>query len=57
VADWLKLSEIKVSMRAKLMAKVAPEGNLTYEFRGPNSLHLNFHYRKYYYLKAVLSIR
>jgi hypothetical protein len=35
VADWLKLSEIKVSMRAKLMAKVAPEGNLTYEFTRP----------------------
>ena len=35
VADWLKLSEIKVSMRAKLMAKVAPEGNLTYKFTRP----------------------
>ena len=35
VLAWLtgfKLSEVKVGMRAKLVAKVTPEGNLTYEF-------------------------
>ena len=35
VLAWLtgfKLSEVKVGMRAKLVAKVTTEGNLTYEF-------------------------
>ena len=35
VLAWLtgfKLSEIKVGMKAKLVAKVTPEGNPTYEF-------------------------
>jgi uncharacterized OB-fold protein len=35
VLAWLtgfKLSEIKVGMKAKLAAKVTPEGDLTYEF-------------------------
>lgn len=35
VLAWLtgfKLSEIKVGMKVKLVAKVAPEGNPTYEF-------------------------
>ena len=35
VLAWLsgfKLSEIKVGMKAKLIAKLSPEGNPTYEF-------------------------
>jgi uncharacterized OB-fold protein len=35
VLAWLsgfKLSETKVGMKAKLVAKVTPDGNLTYEF-------------------------
>jgi hypothetical protein len=35
VLAWLtgfKLSEVKVGMKAKLVAKVSQEGNLTYEF-------------------------
>ena len=35
VLAWLtgfKLSEVKVGMKAKLTAKVTPEGNVTYEF-------------------------
>jgi len=38
VLAWLtgfKLSEIKVGIRAKLVAKVTPEGNATYEFVRP----------------------
>lgn len=38
VLAWLtgfKLSEIKVGMKAKLVAKVTPEGNATYEFVRP----------------------
>lgn len=38
VLAWLtgfKLSEIKVGMKAKLVAKVTPEGNATYEFIHP----------------------
>ncbi len=38
VLAWLtgfKLSEIKVGMKAKLVAKVTPEGNATYEFIRP----------------------
>lgn len=38
VLAWLtgfKLSEIKVGMKAKLVAKVMPEGNATYEFIPP----------------------
>lgn len=38
VLAWLtgfKLSEIKVGMKAKLVAKVTPEGNATYEFIPP----------------------
>jgi len=38
VLAWLtgfKLSEVKVGMKAKLVAKVTPEGNATYEFTRP----------------------
>lgn len=38
VLAWLtgfKLSEIKVGIKAKLVAKVTPEGNATYEFVRP----------------------
>ncbi|MEM0057818.1 MAG: Zn-ribbon domain-containing OB-fold protein [Candidatus Bathyarchaeia archaeon] len=38
VLAWLtgfKLSEIKVGMKAKLIAKITPEGNLAYEFTRP----------------------
>jgi uncharacterized OB-fold protein len=38
VLAWLtgfKLSEVKVGMKAKLVAKAAPEGNVTYEFTRP----------------------
>jgi uncharacterized OB-fold protein len=38
VLAWLtgfKLSEIKVGMKAKLVAKATPEGNATYEFTRP----------------------
>jgi len=38
VLAWLtgfKLSEVKVGMKAKLVAKVTPEGNPTYEFTRP----------------------
>jgi len=38
VLAWLtgfKLSEVKVGMKAKLVAKAAPEGNATYEFTRP----------------------
>jgi hypothetical protein len=38
VLAWLtgfKLSEVKVGMKAKLVAKVTSEGNLTYEFVRP----------------------
>lgn len=38
VLAWLtgfKMSEIKVGMKAKLVAKTTPEGNLTYEFVPP----------------------
>ena len=38
VLAWLtgfKLSEIKVNMKAKLVAKTSPEGNSTYEFVPP----------------------
>ena len=39
VLAWLtgfKLSEVKVGMKAKLVAKVTPEGNPTYEFVRPS---------------------
>jgi uncharacterized OB-fold protein len=39
VLAWLtgfKLSEVKVGMKAKLIAKVAPEGNPIYEFVRPS---------------------
>jgi uncharacterized OB-fold protein len=38
VLAWLtgfKLSEVKVGMKAKLVAKATPEGNATYEFTRP----------------------
>ena len=38
VLAWLtgfKLSEVKVGMKAKLVAKATPEGNVTYEFTRP----------------------
>lgn len=38
VLAWLtgfKLSEVKVGMKAKLVAKITPEGNPTYEFTRP----------------------
>jgi hypothetical protein len=38
VLAWLtgfKLSEVKVGMKAKLVAKTTPEGNATYEFTRP----------------------
>jgi len=38
VLAWLtgfKLSEVKVGMKARLVAKVTPEGNATYEFTRP----------------------
>lgn len=38
VLAWLtgfKLSEIKVGLKVKLVAKITPEGNLTYEFIRP----------------------
>jgi uncharacterized OB-fold protein len=38
VLAWLtgfKMSEVKVGMKAKLVAKVTPEGNATYEFTRP----------------------
>lgn len=38
VLAWLtgfKLSQVKVGMKVKLVAKVTPEGNLTYEFAPP----------------------
>jgi uncharacterized OB-fold protein len=38
VLAWLtgfKLSEVKVGMKAKLVAKISPEGNPTYEFVPP----------------------
>jgi len=38
VLAWLtgfKLSEVKVGMKAKLVAKAAPEGDATYEFTRP----------------------
>jgi uncharacterized OB-fold protein len=38
VLAWLtgfKLSEVKVGMKARLVARVTPEGNETYEFIRP----------------------
>jgi uncharacterized OB-fold protein len=38
VLAWLtgfKLSEVKVGMKAKLVARITPEGNPTYEFIRP----------------------
>src|SRR4030042_6236061 len=38
VLAWLtgfKLSEVRVGMKAKLVAKTTPDGNLTYEFTRP----------------------